>query len=203
MKTNPSEKQGYKCYPPKRHTDENHIPRYDDGKETKTQLMSLFDNAWKEVAGHCRWGYCAGKMKNIFRVGNKNMDTFIKVSVGCLLLLTLLMLLFVSSCLSLSLTQWHFLQGHGWLVEANQWLPRNNFRLEASTTAALTHFHTKLVCLSKRANFNFFNSITETVKYYFAYFVRKGAGVTPKMTVLPKILLSNEGRGGGGYPLDP
>ena len=185
--------------PQKRHTDENHIPRYDDDKETKTQLMSLFDNAWMEVAGHCRWGNCAGKMKNIFRVGNKNVDTFIKVSVGRLLLLAILMLL-LSSSLSLSLTQWHFLQGHGWLVEANQWLPRNNFRLEASTTAALTHFHTKLVCLSKRANFHFFNSITETVKYYFAYFVRKGG--YPQIASPAENFAFKGGRG-RDYPLDP
>ena len=96
--------------PPTKAHRRKHIPRYDEA-----QLMSLFDKTWMEVAGHCRWGNCAGKMKNIFRVGNTNMDTFIKVRVGCLLLLALSLLF--SSALCLSLTQWHFLQGHGWLVE--------------------------------------------------------------------------------------
>ena len=38
------------------------------------------------------------------------------------------------------------LSPRSWLI-GGKLLPRNNFRLEALTTAALTHFHTNLVCL--------------------------------------------------------
>ena len=70
------------------------------------------------------------------------------------------------------------LSPRSWLI-GGKLLPRNNFRLEASTTAALTHFHTNLVCLfacPRGQTFTFCNSIPETVKYYVGYFVRKGGG---------------------------